>query len=113
MLLQQTEQFPEDFVLFQVQVTHHHMAFLHLLQRCASIDGGCAYTRGDLLFQAADAFHEELVEIVAHDGEEFDAFQQWCLLIPGHIQDPAIELQPRQFPVEVQLGLIETHLPGL
>jgi len=59
------------------------------------------------LFQAANAFHEEFIEIAADDCEVLDAFQQGSGVIRSHMQDPAIELQPGQFPVQVEFRGIQ------
>ena len=60
-----------------------------------------------LLLQAADADHEELVEVRAEDGEELEPFQQRHGRVLRLFQDAAVELQPAQLAVDVQGGIVE------
>ena len=61
----------------------------------------------DLLLQAADADHEELVEVGLEDGQELEPFQQRHARILGLFQNAAIELQPAQLAVEIQRRIVE------
>src|SRR5262249_48201156 len=56
----------------------------------------------DLLLDAADADHEELVQVGAEDGQELEALQKGHLRVLGLFEYAAVELQPAQLPVEVQ-----------
>ena len=45
--------------------------------------------------QAGDAHHEELVEIVRRDRQEFQPFEQRMAAIGGFLEDAAVEIEPR------------------
>ena len=62
-----------------------------------------------LLLQAADADHEELVEVGREDGQELEALQQRHRRVLGLLQHAAIELQPAQLAVDVQRGIVEAR----
>ena len=56
----------------------------------------------DLLAQAGDADLEELVEVAGEDGQELDPLEQRVALVARLVQDPRVELEPRQLAVEVR-----------
>ena len=56
----------------------------------------------DLLAQAGDADLEELVEVAREDRQELDPLEQWVPGVARFVQDPRVELQPRQLAVEVR-----------
>ena len=58
----------------------------------------------ELPHQTRDTNHEELVQVAAVDRQELDPFEQRMPRIPGLFQDPAVEAQPAQLPVDVVLG---------
>jgi hypothetical protein len=55
------------------------------------------------LLEAADALHEEFVEIGVHDGQELHPLEQRRAGILSLVQHPTIELEPRELPVQIQL----------
>jgi hypothetical protein len=59
---------------------------LQLLFGAAAIHRQFPHPRTDLLLEAADAFHEKLVEIRADDGQKLDPLQQRGALILGLVQ---------------------------
>src|SRR5262249_49159372 len=61
----------------------------------------------DLLLDAADADHEELVEVGLEDGEEFQALQQRNVRALGLLEHAAVELQPAQLTVEIQGWVVQ------
>ncbi len=61
----------------------------------------------DLLLQPADALHEEFVGVRRGDGEEFDSFEERRAAVARFVQDTAIELEPREFAIEKELGRAE------
>ena len=69
--------------------------------------GADADARLHLLLQAADAHHEEFIEIRGENGQELDPFQQRHRRILGLLQDPAIELQPAQLAVDVKPRIVQ------
>ena len=58
----------------------------------------------ELPHQAGDADHEELVQVTAVDRQELDPLKQGMPGIACLFLDPAVELQPTQFTVDVVLG---------
>ena len=62
------------------------------------------HSGADLLHQAGDAHHEELVEVRAEDREELDPFQKRVLLVPCLVEHTALELQQAQLAVDEQRG---------
>ncbi len=66
--------------------------------------------RGTQLVQLLQSRHadlEELIEVARGDAQEFQPLQQRNRLIERLRQDALIELQERQFPVDVVLGGFE------
>ena len=58
--------------------------------------------RLDLLAQAGDADLEELVEVAREDRQELDPLEQRVALVARLVQDPRVELQPRQLAIDVR-----------
>ena len=61
---------------------------------------------------AADADHEELVEVRAEDGEELEPLQQRHGRVLGLFEHAAVELEPAQFAVDVQRRVVEVGRVG-
>ena len=62
--------------LFQFeQLTHHIIAFVNLLLGSAAIGGELLHPCAHLLLEAADALHEELVQVGTDDGEKIHPLQ--------------------------------------
>ena len=59
--------------------------------------------------KAADADHEELVEVGLEDGQELEPFQQRHLRVLSFLQDAAVELQPTQLAVDVERRVRQTE----
>ena len=83
------------------------MAFGDLLLGCATVDGRLRHARGGLLFEAADALHEELVQVRAGDRQELDPLQKWVLLGFSLGQNAAVEGEPGQLTVQIQARVVE------
>ncbi len=64
----------------------------------------------DLILQARDTDHEELVEIRAEDRQELDALEERMAGILHLLQHPAIELDPAQLPIEIQRRILEVDV---
>ena len=63
------------------------------------------------LLQRADAHHEEFVQIGTVDGQEFDLLGKGHVLVLAKSQDPAVEVQPAQFPVDKNGLVAHIHSP--
>ena len=59
------------------------------------------------LLEARYADLEELVEVRARNAQELHAFQQRDALVLGLLQHALIELQERQFPVDIELRRLQ------
>ena len=82
----------------------------NLLRRRAAIYRRPLEAGRQLLFQAADTFHDEFVEIIVGDREKFDALEQRVPVILGFVQDPVIEAKPGQLTIEIEFGGLEVVL---
>ena len=67
----------------------------------------------DLVVQAGDPHHEELVEVRRHDRAELHALQQGDVVVLGQLEHARVEVEPRELAVEVQLGRGEIYLDPL
>ena len=56
--------------------------------------------RAHMAFQTGDAHHEEFVQVVGRDRKKAYPLKQGMVLVLGLFQNPAIKLQPGQFPVD-------------
>ena len=63
----------------------------------------------DLLLDAADADHEEFVEVRCEDGQELEPFQQRHARIAAFLQDPTIEFEPAQVAVEIERRVVQSR----
>jgi hypothetical protein len=75
-----------------------------LLARAAPVGPGGGDPRLDLVLQPRHLDLEELVHELAEDGKELHPLEQGHALVLGQLQDPAVEVEPGQLPVQV-LGL--------
>ena len=60
-----------------------------------------------LVLEAGDANLEELVHVGGKDGQELDPLQQRDLVVFGEGQDPAVEFECRQLPVDVPVLAVD------
>ncbi len=68
--------------------------------RVEFLDDGQIAARVGAGAHGTDALHEELVQVRGEDCQELEAFEQRHALIDGFRQDPAVELEPAEIPVE-------------
>ncbi len=66
------------------------------------VDGAGGDAGVALAVQAADALHEEFVEVVREDGQEPDAFQKRNAIVLGQLEHTLVEVEPTQLAVEEQ-----------
>ena len=107
---QQAHQLVVDPVLAPVHLPHHGMAELELLGWGATVQARRVHPGGDLLLEPPDALHEELVQVVADDGQELDPLEQGGAGVVRLVQHALVEGQPGQLPVEVETGIVEVDL---
>ena len=97
----------EDLALLPAEFRHDDTAFVQLLAWRAPIDAELVNAGADLLLEAADPLHEELVHIPGGDGQKLDALQQPVPPVPRLVQHAEIELQPSELAIEVKLGIAQ------
>jgi len=95
----------DDFIIPEgvggvLEIVHASLDSLEDFGRREAIGADIRGATIDLLFDAGDADLEELVEVRGEDREEFDPFEQRLGAVLCFLEDPAIELQPAQFPVD-------------
>ena len=61
----------------------------------------------DFLLQAADADHEEFVEVRGEDRQKLDALEQRHVRVAGLVEDAAVEFEPRQITVDVERRVVQ------
>ena len=87
------------------------MARQLLAQRLAVVaDHGDALALPAL--QAGDAHHEELVEIVGRDRQEAQALEDGMVGVARLLENPPIEVQPRQLAIDEPVRLVAQPLPA-
>jgi hypothetical protein len=57
--------------------------------------------------QAGHAHHVKLVEVRSHDRQELHPLEERVRFVLRLLQNAALEGQQAQFPVEVQIGILE------
>src|ERR1700730_11996941 len=94
-------------------MTRHHLTDAcadgaELLARSHAVGRALGDAKHNLLFQAADANLEELVEIPAEDGKKLRAFQQRRGRVLGERQDAVVEVEPAELAID-QLAELVSH----
>jgi hypothetical protein len=85
-----------------------HLAYERELScRGHSIRATIENTFCDLPLETRDSHHEELIQVGAPDGKEFDPFQQRNRVVLRFLQHASLELQKADFTIHVQFGSIE------
>ncbi len=81
----------------------HRAAILQLPTGGPAVDRQLLNPRPDLLLEAADPLHEELVHVGIGDCQELGPLQQRAAVVAGLVEHPEIELEPRQLAAEVEV----------
>jgi hypothetical protein len=84
---------------------HPAVQLLERLGRRAAVDAGTLDPGLDLVVQAGDSHHEELVEVRGVDGGELRALDQRHRGVLAQLEHAQVEVQPRQLAVEVVRGV--------
>jgi hypothetical protein len=98
------EQLRQHLALQAILLADLRVALDDLLRGRAAVDGELVHVGGDLLLQAADALHDELVHVRRGDGEELDALEQPVRSRLRFEQHAAVERQPGELPIEEHPG---------
>jgi len=78
-----------------------------LLAGRPAVDRGVGDAGVDLLFQAADPLHEELVEVPREQAEKPHALEEWRSLVERLVEDASLELEVAQLTVQVVSRVVE------
>jgi hypothetical protein len=100
------EQLREQASLVGLDLADHGVAFGYLLLRRTAVDRELLNARGNLLLEAADALHEELVQVRRRDGEEADPLEQRVAAILRFSEDATIERESGELAIEVDPGCV-------
>src|SRR6185369_3802608 len=76
LLLKERGDLMKRLSLAEIDIPDDSVAFHDLLARRAAIQGKLPHAGPDLLLEAADTLHEELVQVGADDGNELEPFQK-------------------------------------
>ena len=87
-------------LLFEVEVLGEGGDFLQLFHRRQPVDALLGEAGADLVLQAGDADHEELIEIVGRYRQEAQAFEQRMVLVARFLEHAHVELQPAHLAVD-------------
>ena len=77
-----------------------------LVDEVEAVGGGGAQTGVELFHEARDPHLEELVEVLAEDGEELGPLEQRDAVVLGQREDAGVEVEPRELPVQEALGRV-------
>ena len=80
---------------------------LQLLRNRQSVRSALHGARLQQFFQTGHADLEELIEVCARDAQKLHSLEQRNAMVLGLIQDPLIELQKREFAVDVELRCLQ------
>ena len=105
------EQFLLHVVLPADEVADHRVALVDLLLRRTAVDGQQLEVGAHLLLEAANALHEELVQVGADYRQEEKPLEQRVAHVAGLAEHPPVELQPGEFAVQVPLGCGQVEHP--
>ena len=94
LLFEQFSQVVGDLALLRQNFLGHLIAGIDLLLGQHSVNGQLFYPGSHLLLQTADTFHEELVQIGTHHGDEKHPLEQGHLIVCRFVKDPFVEGQP-------------------
>ena len=78
-----------------------------LLMSRQAVGAALGHRRLDLLVQARDPDHEELVEIRVEDREELDPFEQRPARVERFLEHPPVEGEPRDLAIEIKRVVVE------
>ena len=99
MVLELAENLRTKLALPLLELAHYQVALRDLLLRRAPVNRQLVHSRDDLLLEAADALHEELVEVGRRNREKLEALEQRISFVFGLMQNTPIEREPGQLAV--------------
>jgi hypothetical protein len=82
------------------QGLHAHSNLEQLLGRGAAVGRGAPDPGRHLLLEAGHPHLEELIEVLAEDGEELGPLEQRHVAAVGQREHPGVEVEPGQLPVQ-------------
>ena len=106
------EFFVPERVLRRDHLVHDPLDGVEGVRRAHAVRPDIARLARDLLLDARDANLEKLVEIRAHDPEEFYPLEQRLRRVLRFLEDAAVELQPAQLAVDEIRVIREVRAAG-
>ena len=103
-VLELAENSRTKLALSLLELAHHQVTLRDLLLRRAPVNGQLVHPRDDLLLQAADALHEELVEVGRGNREKLEPLEQRISFVFRFMQNASIEREPGELAIEEQVG---------
>jgi hypothetical protein len=100
----------EAFAEAVVQLQHPPLDRVDLLFRGETV-GPAGFDPGvELVEEAGNPDHEELVEVAGVNGAEASPLQQRHLLVLGEFEHPLVEVEPGELAVEVEGGIVDRSI---
>ena len=90
--------------LLEQDIADDSVALIDLLLRRAAVVGEQLDPGPNLLLEAADPFHDELIQVRTDNRVKKHAFQQRVAIVFAFAEDPSVELKPGQLAIEVPFG---------
>ena len=78
--------------------------FRQLSGRAHAVRGGGGDAVAVLMQDIGHPHHEKFVQIVVENSQELDLFQKRTAGVRGFFQHPGVEIQPVDFPVDIEIG---------
>jgi hypothetical protein len=93
-----------------VELEHAPLDRVDLLLRRQAVGAARLDPGVELIEQAGDPDHEELIEVGGVDAAEANPLQQRRLGVLGEFEDPLVEVEPGKLAVEVQGGIVDGQI---
>jgi len=116
-LLRQLGQDPalEAALQAPVQLQHPRLDRVDLLAGREAVGPASVDPGVELVEQPGHPDHEELIQVGGVDRAEADLLEQRHARVLGQLEDPLVEVEPRELAVEIEAGIVDRPivLPGL
>ena len=90
-----------------VELEHARLDRVDLLARGEAVGAARVDPGVELVEEAGDPDHEELVEVGGVDRAEADPLQQRHLGVLGEFEHPLVEVEPGELAIEVESGIVD------
>ena len=100
-------------LLLSLELAYEAVALADLLLGSTAVHGQVVNAGTDLLFQPANALHEEAVQVRPDDRDELQALEKRRAGIQRLLQHPEVEVEPGSFTIQVAVRMVEIEIPVL